>query len=33
MYMAHGVFRRGEVAASVLLIGFTVSLDAVCDAA
>jgi Uma2 family endonuclease len=32
VYMAHGVFGRGETAASVLLTGFSVSVDAVCDA-
>jgi Uma2 family endonuclease len=31
-YAAHGVFRRGDMATSVLLQGFTVSVDAVCDA-
>ena len=31
-YIAHGVFRRGETATSALLQGFTVSVDAVCDA-
>ena len=31
-YVAHGVFCRGEMATSVLLQGFTVSIDAVCDA-
>ena len=30
-YVAHGVFRRGDLATSVLLQGFTVSVDAVCD--
>jgi Uma2 family endonuclease len=30
-YVAHGVFRRGDMATSVLLQGFTVSVDAVCD--
>jgi Uma2 family endonuclease len=30
-YVAHGVFGRGDVATSVLLEGFTVSVDAVCD--
>jgi Uma2 family endonuclease len=32
VYMTHGVFGRGEAATSVLLSGFTVSVDAVCDA-
>ena len=32
MYMAHGVFGRSETATSGLLTGFTVSVDAVCDA-
>jgi hypothetical protein len=31
-YIAHGVFRRGETATSALLTGFTVRVDAVCDA-
>lgn len=31
-YNAHGVFPRGEIATSALLTGFTVSVDAVCDA-
>ena len=31
-YIAHGVFRRGDTATSALLQGFTVSVDAVCDA-
>ena len=31
-YVAHGVFRRGDMATSVLLQGFTVSVDAICDA-
>jgi Uma2 family endonuclease len=30
-YMVHGVFSRAETATSVLLIGFTVSVDAVRD--
>jgi len=32
VYAAHGVFRRGETATSVLLTDFTVSVEAVCDA-
>jgi hypothetical protein len=32
-YVDHEVFRRGETATSALLSGFTVSVDAVCDAA
>jgi Uma2 family endonuclease len=31
-YVAHGVFCRGDTAASSLLQGFTVSVDEVCDA-
>ena len=31
-YIGHGVFRRGDTATSALLQGFTVSVDAVCDA-
>jgi Uma2 family endonuclease len=31
-YVVHGVFRRGDIATSSLLQGFTVSVDAVCDA-
>ena len=31
-YVAHGVFHRGDTATSVLLQGFAVSVDAVCDA-
>lgn len=31
-YVAHGVFGRGKTATSVLLRGFTVSVEAVCDA-
>lgn len=31
VYMTHGVFGRCEAATSVLLTGFTVSVDAVCD--
>jgi Uma2 family endonuclease len=30
-YVTHGVFRRGDMATSVLLPDFTVSVDAVCD--
>jgi Uma2 family endonuclease len=32
VYMTHGVFGRGETATSALLTGFTVSVDAICDA-
>ena len=32
VYMVHGVFGRGETATSVLLTGFSVSIDSVCDA-
>jgi Uma2 family endonuclease len=32
VYISHGVFRRGETATSALLTGFTVNVDAVCDA-
>jgi len=32
VYVAHGVFGRGETATSALLTGFTVSVEAVCDA-
>jgi hypothetical protein len=32
VYPTHGVFGRGNAATSVLLPGFTVSVDAVCDA-
>jgi hypothetical protein len=32
VYVAHGVFRRGESATSALLTGFTVSVEAVCEA-
>lgn len=32
VYVAHGVFRRGDMATSSLLQGFTVRVDAVCDA-
>ena len=32
VYIAHGVFPRGQTATSVLLTGFTVNVDAVCDA-
>ena len=31
-YVAYGVFRRGDIAASALLRGFTVPVEAVCDA-
>jgi len=31
-YATHGVFRRGEVASSVLLVGFTADVSAVFDA-
>ena len=31
-YVEHGVFRRGETATSILLNGFGVRVDAVCDA-
>jgi Uma2 family endonuclease len=31
-YTSHGIFRRGGTATSALLPGFTVSVDAVCDA-
>jgi Uma2 family endonuclease len=31
-YVEHGVFHRGDTASSSLLKGFTVSVDAVCDA-
>jgi Uma2 family endonuclease len=31
-YLAHGVFHRGDTATSPLLKGFSVSVDAVCDA-
>lgn len=31
-YITHGVFRRGDTATSSLLQGFTVSVDAVCNA-
>lgn len=31
-YVPHGIFRRGDTAASSLLQGFTVSVDEVCDA-
>ena len=31
-YVAYGVFRRGDTAASALLQGFTVPVEAVCDA-
>jgi len=31
-YVAHGIFRRGDIATSSLLQGFTVSVHAVCDA-
>jgi Uma2 family endonuclease len=33
VYADHGVFGRGETATSALLTGFSVSVDAVCDAA
>lgn len=32
VYVAHRVFHRGDMATSVLLQGFTVNVDAVCDA-
>ena len=32
VYIAHGVFRRGETDTSALLPGFTVNVDVVCDA-
>ncbi len=32
VYITHGVFGRGGIATSVLLTGFAVSVDAVCDA-
>jgi Uma2 family endonuclease len=31
-YTVHGVFGRGETATSILLTGFAVSVEAVCDA-
>ena len=33
VYTTHGVFGRGEITTSALLAGFTVSVEAVCDAA
>jgi Uma2 family endonuclease len=33
VYMTHGVFVRGEIATSVLLVDFAVNVDAVCGAA
>lgn len=32
-YVSHGIFRRGEVATSVLLAGFAADVSAVLDAA
>ena len=32
VYQAHGIFKRGQFATSVLLNGFSVSVDAVLDA-